>query len=114
MRLYAIGSCALRKGPAGEAQALRMDIDEDSGVPVAIQIRDALTKNAVRVIDLFRDWDDDNSGTVTKKEFRKAMGQLGLEAHRKEIDALFESWDPDGSGSIEYAELHKLLRRGNS
>ena len=42
------------------------------------------------------------------------MGQLGLEAHRKEIDALFESWDPDGSGSIEYAELNKLLRRGNS
>ena len=78
------------------------------------QLRDALSKNAVRVIDLFRDWDDDQSGTVSKKEFRKAMNQFGLEAQRKEVDALFDSWDPDGSGSIEYAELNKLLRRGGS
>ena len=37
------------------------------------QLRGALTKNAVRVIELFRDWDDDGSGTITKKEFVKAM-----------------------------------------
>ena len=78
------------------------------------QLRDALSKNAVRVIDLFRDWDDDQSGSVSKKEFRKAMNQFGLDAHKKEVEALFDSWDPDGSGSIEYKELNKLLRRGGA
>ena len=33
----------------------------------------------VRVIDLFREWDEDGDGTVSKKEFRKAMPLLGLE-----------------------------------
>ena len=32
-----------------------------------------------QIIDLFREWDDDNSGTVSKQEFRKAMALLGLE-----------------------------------
>ena len=77
-------------------------------------MRDALAANSARVIDLFREWDDDGDGQVTKKEFRKAMNQFGLDAHRKEVEALFDSWDPDGSGSIEYKELNKLLRRAGA
>ena len=30
----------------------------------------------VRVLDLFRDWDDDNTGNIEKREFRKALGTL--------------------------------------
>ena len=30
------------------------------------------------MLDLFRDWDDDNSKTVDKREFRKAMSALGV------------------------------------
>ena len=63
----------------------------------ARQLRDILSKNAVRVIDLFREWDEDGDGTVSKKEFRKAMPLLGLDVPKKEIDALFDEWDPDGS-----------------
>jgi Ca2+-binding EF-hand superfamily protein len=39
----------------------------------------------VRVIDLFREWDEDGSGTVSKKEFRKAMPMLGLQLPEKEV-----------------------------
>ena len=46
---------------------------------MADQLRDALVTNAVRVIDLFREWDEDGDGTVSKKEFRKAVIHLGLE-----------------------------------
>ena len=31
------------------------------------------------MIDLFREWDEDGDGTVSKKEFRKAVIHLGLE-----------------------------------
>jgi Ca2+-binding EF-hand superfamily protein len=78
------------------------------------QIREALSKHAVRVIDLFREWDDDESGSVSKKEFRQAMNLLGLDVPRSEMDLLFDSWDADHSGSIEHKELNKLLRRGVS
>ena len=55
-------------------EATRLTFDIDESMPVGPQLRDALSKNAVRVIDLFRDWDDDQSGNVSKKEFRKARG----------------------------------------
>ena len=88
-----------------------VDLDEDSDKPIQDQLRDVLVNNAVRVIDLFKEWDEDGDGTVSKKEFRRAMPMLKFEAPRKAIDALFDSWDPDGSGYIEYKELNNLLKR---
>ena len=44
---------------------------------------------------MFRQWDDDGSGTITKKEFIKAMVELGLELSKKDIGDLFDGWDPD-------------------
>ena len=79
----------------------------------APQLRNALSKTAVRVIDLFREWDDDNSGKVSRSEFHKAMPMLGFFVGREEMDALFNEWDLDKSGYIEIEELNKLLRRGN-
>ena len=65
----------------------------------------------MRVSDLFKEWDDDDSGSIGKAEFRKAMGALGFEASDADMDVVFDSMDPDGSGLIEYKELNELLRR---
>merc|ERR1740139_934381 len=85
------------------------DMDEDSDKSVAEQLRDALSKSAVRVIDLFDEWDTDGNGQVSKKEFRKAMSLLGFTVPIEDIDALFDSWDPDGSGLLSMGELQKEL-----
>ena len=85
------------------------DVDEDSDKSVAEQLRDALSKSAVRVVDLFKDWDTDGNGKVSKEEFHKAMGILGFSAPAEDIDALFDSWDPDGSGLLSMGELDKQL-----
>ena len=73
------------------------------------QLRRILRANAVRVIDLFRQWDEDMNGVVSKAEFRKAMATLGYSAPRVEVDALFASFDTDSSGAIEFAELKAAL-----
>ena len=58
-----------------------IDLAEGEGArSVAEQLRDTLSKHAVRVIDLFREWDDDGSGQIDKKEFRKALQALGFKA----------------------------------
>ena len=75
------------------------------------QLRDLLSAHAVRVVDLFREWDDDNTGSVDKTEFRRGMTELGLEVPVAEVDKLFEAMDPDGSGSLTLAELNKQLRK---
>jgi hypothetical protein len=98
-----------------EATHLKFDIDESSdAAPVAVQLRDALTRNAVRVMDLFRDWDTDGDGQVSKKEFRRAMRKMGFDATRATVDEVFDSWDADRSGQVDFNELNKQLRRAGS
>ena len=63
------------------------------------QIRDYLSTKAVRVIELFRQWDDDDTGKIEKKEFRRGMKELGLTASTKQLNTLFDMWDPDKSGA---------------
>ena len=63
------------------------------------------------MIDLFREWDDDNSGSISRSEFAKAMAALGYDGHADDVDLVYDSMDPDGSGSLEYKELNALLKR---
>ena len=101
-------------GPLGRQTTMRkVNLSASSDKPIQEQLRDALVKQGVKVITLFREWDEDGDGTVSKKEFRKAMPLLGLDVPRADIDALFDSWDPDGSGKLAMKEVEKQLRRGS-
>ena len=68
-------------------------------------------RGVARALDVFRDWDEDSSGSLSRKEFRKALSALGLgREYRDEVDGLFDSFDGDRSGSISYNELVRQLR----
>ena len=84
---------------------------QDSSRSVSEQLRDGLVNNAMRVMDLFREWDVNNDGVVSKDEFRRAIPMLGLHAHGDQIDDLFAEFDIDHGGTISFRELNKLLRR---
>ena len=103
-----------RGGPIACEASMPFDIDEDAARsgerPVAVQIRDYLATNATRCIDLFKQWDEDKSGTVDKREFHKAVRALGFEVEKEDTDAVFDSLDDDKSGNLEYAELSQMLR----
>jgi hypothetical protein len=78
------------------------------------QIRLFMSEHAAKIIDLFREWDLDGDGRVTKAEFRKAAPKIGLDVPVEQIDELFDSFDPSGDGEIEYSELKKALARSPS
>ena len=86
------------------------DIDEDSEQSIAEQLRGALSATGARVIDLFREWDTDGDGKISKKEFRKAMPMLGFDVPVADIDKLFDANDPDGSGEMDFKELKQMLK----
>jgi hypothetical protein len=72
-----------------------------------------------RVIDQFRSWDTDKTGSINKEEWRKAIALFGFVPTAgavyfdEEVDALFDEIDADGSGEIEYEELNRTLRVGS-
>jgi Ca2+-binding EF-hand superfamily protein/pimeloyl-ACP methyl ester carboxylesterase len=118
LELHVMQSFGLRTKPVKKEDAnilsgleLEYGITDFDGGSVPEQIRDALAQRYVRVIDLFRQWDDDASGCVTMREFMKAMRDMGLDAPDEVVASLFLSMDEDGSNTIEYEELHNLLVR---
>lgn len=87
----------------------------ESSVAVGTRIENALARavkqNAVRTMDIFRDWDANNDGTISKAEFRKALRALGVDGNKEAHDALFDEWDVDSSGQLDFKELDKALRK---
>ena len=75
------------------------------------QIRRVLAANAVKVMDLFREWDTNNDGNLSRSEFRRAMPLLGIHADAKELDELFAELDGDGDGVATFREFNRAMRR---
>lgn len=64
--------------------------------------------------DLFRAWDQNGDGKVTRLEFRRACSQMklsgGAAGESAALDALFASLDLDGGGNLSLAELTQALK----
>ena len=97
--------------PSGDSTAPSPPGGEIGGVSIAEELKTCMTRELGRVVDLFRDLDLNEDGTVSKREFRKALllGSLPT-ASRRDIDLLFEEFDANGDGQIKYDELRGRLR----
>ena len=62
-----------------------------------------------RIKEVFADIDDDNSGTIDKREMTKALKVLRVDVSSREIDDLFREYDADGDGRLGYNEYLSLL-----
>lgn len=111
LELKALNSYSLRRQSLSKKDANLLADAIKSPADVCGQIRAALKKRLVRVLDLFRQFDDDGNGTIDGREFMKAMYELGLEASEGDVAAVFASFDPNSDGVIEYHEMHELLVR---
>ncbi|KOO28075.1 calmodulin 2-like protein [Chrysochromulina tobinii] len=101
-------------GAAPEAAPLELTPAQKASVAGVIgQLKMALAKNLHRIIDTFREFDEDQSGKIDKREFRSALQKLGVVAHKSHYDLTFDSFDSDRSGRLTMAEFgHGLAMLG--
>lgn len=58
----------------------------------------------------FKYFDLDDSGTVDKTEFRKALEKMGMwMENRQQLDFLFAYYDVDRSGQLDYDEFAAVI-----
>ena len=63
-----------------------------------------------KVAKLFDLFDEDNSGDLTKKEFRRGVLALGLNAPAHELNELFDYFDANGDGHLSISEMTELIK----
>ena len=80
--------------------AIRRRIEVMSNYGLLPQKRRCLKK-------LFKTFDNDASGFVSRSEFRAALAQINC--FGKDVDLLFSHYDVDNSGEISYEEFSALL-----
>ena len=69
-----------------------------------------LMKNYM-IKEAFKMFDENDSGDIDRKEFKKLILTLGLEMDDKKINDLMREIDKDGSGSIDLEEFTKMMKR---
>ena len=97
--------------PTGEEEA-PCEVDMTEFIEWAL--KDALTRSATRVVDMFNAMDQNRSGTVNKREFHQAVNELGFEVNKTVTDSVFDSIDENKNGKLEYKELAERLHRSAS
>ena len=70
---------------------------------------EALVANRNHLIRLFKEWDVDGSGTISRKEFRQGVEALRLVAPKTDVNALFNEYDVNENGVLEVSELEVFL-----
>ena len=54
--------------------------------------------------------DDDNSKSLDKNEFRKAINDFRVEIPANNIDTIFNAFDLNRDGTIDYDEFVRIIR----
>jgi calmodulin len=58
----------------------------------------------------FAVFDEDNSGSISRKEMKKLMKKLGQALSDEELDAMMEEVDTDKDGQIDFEEFKSMMR----
>ncbi|XP_078676656.1 uncharacterized protein LOC144913685 [Branchiostoma floridae x Branchiostoma belcheri] len=74
--------------------------------PSAMSILDTFVQeNRLRMIDMFRQFDKDQSGDISADEFKAGLKELGLAVDEDQLDEMITQLDTDKNGRIDYQEL---------
>lgn len=72
-------------------------------------MRDVMESNSLRVLDLFRQYDRNDDGTISRKEFRDTMKSIHLPMSKKDLKTVIHALDENHDNKINYKEFHSIF-----
>ena len=105
---------AMEKAKAKEKEELekmeeKLRMADNPVDKLSLKLSIALRKNSKKLSDIFATIDVDGSGTVTYKEFRRGLYDVGIKLNTKEATELCTALDKDGDGDVSYLELKRFM-----
>ena len=61
------------------------------------------------ISSVFKGWDNDTSGAVSRVEFQQGLAKMGLHPDETQMQAVFRRIDKDHSGYVDFKELRRAL-----
>lgn len=102
-------------GPRRRRALMNFQLKADQSQPLREQLRNSLTRQHARILDLFKEWDIGSAdGNITASEFEDGIRRLGWKGDSATVDALFREWDADGDGHLSLDEFNKILRHNGT
>ena len=95
-------------------EATNIGYSKAKAVHVPRKLREKMRANRERVMDLFKKWDKDESGLVSRDEFERGLSKSGVQLRDADVVLLFDFFDKDGSGTIDFYEMNEQLRVGHN
>ena len=71
--------------------------------------KEAIGTNRQALSELFREWDTDGDGMVSKREFRKGVTMLRLGAPVEAVNDLYDAWDVNGDGLLSFEAMYECM-----
>lgn len=105
-----------RLRPSVLPHCARLDLSHPSHVPSLLI--ELLKAHAVRAIDLFRDWDADLDGMLSREEFIRGIRALTEGVEEATLHSVFEEFEGKSAlkghqkGAISFKEWKRVLREG--
>ncbi|CAN0891494.1 Probable calcium-binding protein CML15 [Linum grandiflorum] len=78
---------------------------------ISNQIDDQTLVNQEHLLEIFRLFDRDGNGVITKAELAGAMAKMGQPLTYKELNDMMKEADTDGDGVISFTEFSAVMAR---
>ena len=69
---------------------------------VELMVKQMKNASEAEVMEAFKEWDSNNTGSISTKELRSMLMRLPEKLSRKDVDAMLEAADTRGTGKIRF------------
>ena len=112
---FALLTAIEQKASSAELKGLLLECPQDAegiGQGAAQQLQTMLRERGIDLDSAFSVLDADGSGSVTHREFKDGLRELGIELPHAQMKELIATFDEDGDGDIDYSEFVREFTDG--